>query len=680
MEFVEKVDARAVDYLLANLSATFVAQYTDAEDEDITFTRIKKALRQFQKNGGSCKAVYRKSVKDKNKIYRDFSDGIQALPMNFRNLICSAMTDIDTVNCFPAILWNICKQKNIDCPYLETYINRRDELIADNKVNKTVILKSINKKWKQKGTPFIEMFDREMKQIQQQLMKLPEYSNHLEYATENNPKNTEGSFMTCLASSYEAQMLQHIISFLQSKNIEIATLMFDGIMIYGEPPDMEEMSKYIKQHMGFELKYKVKSIESQIIIPEDWKATDFKQLYDDTKRKNEQDYKLAFIRSSSNYSYTVNGKMGFYSKEDMKQQFQNEFIGEKNFFEMWLTDPERQTYDSTDLYPYDTQCPDNILNIWTPLAVESYNQKRVDISFLYQHFDNLFDPVEVEFLLNWIANMFQYPSARSLLPIISGEQGCGKSAIAELLKNIIGMDKYYECNDIKIQLFGTFNGHLSGKLLINLEELSREDMIHYTDKIKTKITSPTIDIHNKGQKPYQEKQIAKYLCLTNHISPIGFKKGDRRYAYLYAKATKIGDTEYFAELYKIIENKNVLYTFYQDMMNRPVKRQLTIVDIPMTEKMNEIMDNNRDYVDEYAENFIGIKSASENYMEYCQFLDGEGIHRDKQPTKKSFEMKFLQFYEKYGIVRRKTDVVRPNGERVKVLFEKAGLLIPQIAE
>jgi hypothetical protein len=675
MDFIEIVDSRSVDYLLSQLSAPFVAQFTDAKEEDITFARIKKVLRNFQKNGGSCKTTYKKSPKDKYKLYRDYADGIQALPSNFRNLICSTMTDIDTVNCFPTIIWNVCRQKNIDCAYLEMYIKRRDELIADGKADKIAILKSINKKFKQKGTNFIELFDIEMKQIQKQLMDKQEYEQHLEYAKENNPKNVEGSFMTCLATYYESEMIQHLITFLQSKNIEIGVLMFDGIMIYGKVEEslMEQMSDYIKKKMGFDLQYKMKPMVSEIVIPADWKSTDYKQLYDDTKRKNEIDNKLAFIRSSSNYSFTVNGKMGFFTKDNMKQQFQNEFIGINNFFDLWLIDPERLTYDSLDLYPYDTVCPDNILNIWTPLAVQSVAPKQVDISLFYEHLNNLFDEQEVKFLLDWIANMFQYPSSRSLLPIISGEQGSGKSLIADFLKNIIGLDKYYECNDIKTQLFGTFNGHLSGKLFINLEELSREDMIHYADKIKTKITSPVIDIHFKGMTPYQEKQIAHFLCNTNHLNPINFKKGDRRYGYLYAKPTKIGDTEYFTELYKMIDSKSVQYTFYQDMMNRPVKKQLTIVDIPMTQRMLEVMDNNRDYVDEYAENFLGVKTSSENYTEFCHFMEGQGIRTDKVLTRKAFEMKFLQFYAKYGIEKIDCDVKAPNGERIRRRFSKLAL-------
>jgi hypothetical protein len=206
-----------------------------------------------------------------------------------------------------------------------------------------------------------------------------------------------------------------------------------------------------------------------------------------------------------------------------------------------------------------------------------------------------------------------------------------------------------------------------------MEELSREDMIHYADKLKTKITATTIDIHPKGLKPYQERQLSRYMCLTNHINPINFKKNDRRYAYLYAKPDKIGDTAYFAELYRMIENKNVLFTFYQDMMNRPVKKQLTILDIPITERMEEVMETNRDYVDEYAENFLGTKSPKEAFTEYCHYMEGENISREKIGTRKSFIMKFSQVYSKYGITKTKTDTVRPDGERVQVIYSKLAL-------
>jgi hypothetical protein len=676
MELVEKVDVRAVDWLLSKLSVEFIISHKTKKDDDINFTTIKRVLQKFSKNKGMNKAFYKKGKNDNHKLYRDYAEGIQSLPSRFRGILCKNMTDIDCVNCFPSILLNICNLHNIICPYLEKYVNERDELIKNGITSKDQVICMLNKKNKLKNymSPFNEAFDVEIKQIQKALMNNELYKKQLDDTLQS--KNPVGTFMYNIGATYESIILQHLIQFFKEKNIQIGVYMFDGLMVYGEINNniILEISQYIKQVMNFDLKYKIKPLNSDgLVIPDDWTSTDHEQIYRDLKEKYENDYKLSFIRASTVYSYKINNEIKFYSLSDIHRQFDNVIIGKNNFFDLWNKDEDKLIYDNIGVFPHDSICPDGILNLWTGFAVEKYeNPQIVDTSIIYNHLHNLFDEVEVNFILLWISNLFQFPSSRSIMICMNGEQGTGKSCLIEFLNNIIGFDKTISITNPETELFGNFNGHLSNKVLINLNEVSRKNMCSFYDAIKPLITEKEITIHNKGLKAYKEQNLGRYILTTNNDNVMEIKENDRRYFPCETKNTMRGNTDYFISFYKCINDKNIQYSFYKEMMAYNTKRTITVKDIPITETMNKAYEYNKDSIEEYTTLFIGEKDAQTNYNDFKKWCTTQGIACDKI-TKKSFDFKFNKYITKYGIEKVKCDYIE-EGQRITIKYTK-GLLL-----
>jgi hypothetical protein len=677
MEYIEKVDIRAVDWLLSKLSVEFILTHKTKKDDDIKFTTIKRVLQGFSKNKGMNKAFYKKGKNDKHGLYRDYSEGIQSLPSRFRGILCKGMTDIDCVNCFPSILLNICRLHDITCPYLEKYVNERDELIKNGITSKDQVICMLNSKNKLKNymSPFNETFDVEIKQIQKALVDNELYTKQLEDAS-HNLKNKIGSFMYNIGATYEAIILQHLIQFFKEKNIQIGVLMFDGIMVYGEIGEniISEMSEYIRRVMNFNLKYKIKPFNNgDLVIPSDWTSTDHEQIYRDFKEKYENDYKLSFIRASTMYSYKINNDIKFFTMSDIHRQFDNVMIGKNNFFDLWNKDEDKLIYDDIGVYPHDTTCPDGILNLWTGFAVEKYeNPQIVDTSPIYNHLRHLFDDIEVNFILLWISNMFQFPSSRSIMLCINGNQGTGKTCFIEFLNNIIGSSKTISITNPETELFGNFNGHLSSKVLINLNEVSRKNMCAFYDAIKPLITEKDITIHNKGLKAYKEQNLGRYVLTTNNDNVMDIKENDRRYFPCETKDVLRGDTEYFNNFYKCINDKNIQYSFFKEMMSYTTKRTITIKDIPITETMNKAYEYNKDNVEEYVSVFVGEKDAQTNYTDFKIWCGRQGISCDKI-TKKSFDFKFNKYITKYGVEKVKCDYIE-GGERITIKYTK-GLLL-----
>jgi hypothetical protein len=661
MDYTEKVDARSCRWLLSQLSPDFLQQHTKSDDKEEKFTFVKKILQKMDNQNGIVKVKYEK--KDKFAILRDYTQGVQSLPSVFRGLICRNMTDVDMVNAHPVIIYNLCKKHNVPCLYLEEYCKNRKQLIQDGKCNKLDIIRSINKKQLLKTSGWLKSFDIEMKEIQKKFFEMPEYEQQ-RILSESNSKNRQGAFMSHLATTFEVQILHSVI---HSVDVEVGVLMFDGFMFYGDKPNgfLEKLTELVKTKTGFDIEWSYKEHDTTLNVPNDWNDNNPEQLYNDLKRKYETDYGLAFIEKGSMFSYKISNKIEFLSKNDLELHFSNVLIGKQTFLKLWLQDTDRQTYTSVGVYPHDVKCPDGILNIWTGYDVEKLPESDADITPMLNHLKIITkEAVVYEFLLDWLANMFQFPSSRSVMVIIQGEEGSGKSVLCDFISNILGKDTAIEINDVKENLFGRFNSQLSKKVFVNINETDRREMSPFFEKIKSLITSPTITIEDKGCKKYVEQSLLHILSTINGDNAFKITANSRRFCYIETSNELIGNTEYFSKLFAFIEKSENQRAFYQFLMQRPVKKNLTIKDIPITEDMKKQFILNRDPIEDYAEEFTEPKNNQDNYNAYKTFIKNQGLQYEQ--TKKLFEMRFAKISEKYGIDKRRTLV---DGVRQTVYYK-----------
>jgi hypothetical protein len=425
-------------------------------------------------------------------------------------------------------------------------------------------------------------------------------------------------------------------------------------MFYGDKPEgfLERLSEKALA-VGFEMKFSYKAHDETLVMPLDWKD-DTENLYEVLKQKYEKDYSLAYIENNVTYSYKVNEKINFYSPSDIVHHFETEYIGKASFWSLWVRDPTRQVYKDIGVYPHDVECPDGMLNLLTGYDAERLPPSNADVEPILKHLRTLLKTEEnYNHNLDWFANMIQYPSSQSIMMIWRSEEGSGKSLPTDFMSSIMGRNLFYECQDVKENLFGRFNGHLSKKVYTVINETSRHDMMPYVEKIKTMITSPTITIEEKGQKKYVENNLNHFMMTLNPENPLPMKEGQRRFSYIECSDELIGNTEYFNFMYEWISRKANQRAFYQFLMERQVKHKLTLKDIPITDDMKRIYEINRDPIEDYAIEYTGEKTAMENYDSYRLWLTRNGLKFDI--PKKAFEMKFNKYMEKYGIeCKRKT--------------------------
>jgi hypothetical protein len=667
MELIERIPLERIQFLEKMTYETF-KQHTGSckteKDRKVFYDNFKSYCRGAIKTKGITKRIYAYSERIKDfSGGRLFSGGsIQGLKSSFRGfLVRDITTDIDVKNCHPMILEHLCKENKILCPNLSYYNqNRSDTLARLGDGGKIAVLKAVNHdKINNKNTDkFLKDLDKECKKIQVEICSLEKYAHITKHKPEARTYNWMGSAINRVLCVVENDILQVMVKNLTIKGIEICTLMFDGCLIYGDHYKNEsllrELEKDILDQLGVTLtliyKEHSQSIECDEVVEDEKIEAELshEKLYQIFKLKYETEYGLAFIQKQVSYVFHIGNSVQIFKAEQMRQLLSTEFYYDRHgninlWFERWCHDKNRVSYIDVGIYPHDVEVPKDYLNLWAGFAVEKLETEIEDITPILNHIKimmNHHDP-SYEFFLNWLSNLFQYPSSTSIFVSISSKEGSGKSALIDLITYMVGSDKSKEISDMSHELFGSFNAELRDVVLMNMNEVERHDAGKCYERLKTQITSPKVRIHPKGQTPYDVANLRKFISTNNNPHAIVIKEGNRRYFATESSNELIGNMEYFDNFYELIKSKSMQYSFWKFLMERPVKKQLTARDIPETDLMREAYVLNRDPMEDFIEELqVGEKLYMDDiYTHYKQWMTLKGME---------FKMNFKQFSMKFN--------------------------------
>jgi hypothetical protein len=282
-------------------------------------------------------------------------------------------------NAHPVILRYICNIHDIPCPQLEYYINNRDRCLSEfdsRDIGKKAYLSSVNsdKYSRHKNSPStFKRFDDEMGHIQRQIVAIHEYQQIVQTVPDSYELNNfNGSAINRVMCYYENLILQHAIHVINTKGLEIAILMFDGLMIYGDHYSniglLNEIEEYVESKMpGLNMKWAFKGHDTTIDIPEDfvvekndeyaeWK-TAFESEWCKIKnisgfiRKYQNNGKTCLIMQTESGLLTAYKHECFYKTDDNGKQKRVSFINE------WVLDPNMRCFDNMETIPPPLICP-----------------------------------------------------------------------------------------------------------------------------------------------------------------------------------------------------------------------------------------------------------------------------------------------------------------------------------
>jgi hypothetical protein len=193
------------------------------------------------------------------------------------------------------------------------------------------------------------------------------------------------------------------------------------------------------------------------------------------------------------------------------------------------------------------------------------NGVHLAIKSIFKHIHNIWcsgDWNLTEYVIKWLAGMASGKKMYTILYLKSG-QGWGKGIITDFIQRyVLGEQLVYKSSDPQT-ILSSFNGQLMGKLLLLLEEMptDKNQWASLYHALKDKVTSDTIEIHEKYRTPMQYKSFLSFIVLTNE-NALRVENDDRRAVFLDISPIHKGDLEYFKSLEKIMKSPDVGKAFY----------------------------------------------------------------------------------------------------------------------
>ena len=629
MTLNERVNLRAVKYLNSRGKEWWkkVLKCDKGRKLDVEYNKVKSFLN-GQLDGSGISRVY--SFADNKTFGRLFdSSGLQGMQKDIRGVLSDGIvSDLDIVNCHPIILSWICYNNDISCPNLEYYIRNRDKIITevtlfnfDREDAKKLFLKSTNSQWRTKdmGYEFHKEYDAEMKRIQKKLSELPKY-NFIKPKVKKGD-NELGSFINLCLCYHENEILMKAKEFLESKDIEVCTLAFDGLMHYGPESNelMCELNQFINKEFDFIFKFIYKPHSKKIKVPADFDEESVVNL--SYKRMCEK-FNQCHAKVGDKYiCENIKGEKVIQTEVQLKHRYNHIRVYDKDnqFIDNWLKniqDTNMRVYIKFDLHPNESTCPADVYNLWEPFTYSNVSGDYISdsealgkILHLIKVLANHEEQSE-KFLLDWIAQIIQYPHIKSVVPVIQSDEGAGKNTLIDILKELLGKSKVWDCTSPEEHIFGRFNDKMRDAFLINLNEANSSNFKGIMGRVKGMITEDTYDLRAMQQGAITLPSFHRFILMTNADYPIPTSEKDRRFGIIKASNELIGNDDFFDDMRKnVITNQNAMRTFWDFLKARNVSAKMTKHDLPDTEYHRELKRANAHPVIQWVEH-ITIESKS----------------------------------------------------------------------
>jgi len=355
--------------------------------------------------------------------------------------------------------------------------------------------------------------------------------------------------------------------------------------------------------------------DDEISIPE------IENSFDDVKAEFEKTHikivnKAFFIKEFENRIVTLNKEkmttayehmtytdLKFNSYTKSYEEVTKQFIGE------WYKNSEINRKDDVGVFPTGKKCPDNYYNLWRPFDMElitKWEQKDDAVNKMKNHILILCgnDVAVQEYFIKWIAQMIQYPAIKTICPILISKEGAGKGTLLQLLTKMLGSTKVFETTQPSRDVWGEFNGLMAEAFLVNLNELSKKETMESEGRIKGLITDSTLKINNKGVAQFPIESHHRFIVTTNNENPMGTAKDDRRKVIIKSSDEKCGDKEYFNEMYKLLDDVNVIKSCYEYFKSIPEMDKFGSLPLPETEYHQDLKHLSTTPIESWLKDFV----------------------------------------------------------------------------
>lgn len=256
----------------------------------------------------------------------------------------------------------------------------------------------------------------------------------------------------------------------------------------------------------------------------------------------------------------------------------------KNRLEAWMTQPGRRSYpNGIKFMPGKPREHDGCLNTWKGWGVDP---KPGAWGTIKDHILNIIcagDQMNFDYTIRWIAYRVQnLDGPVGVVPVISGEQGNGKSVFGGWLAKIMGSS----CLTVSSSddVLGKFNIHLRDCNLVVCEEAFFSGDPTFRGKLKSMITDQTLRVEGKFLPSQAVQNHLAMIWLTNEVHSAPVEVTDRRYFAM--ESAKKKSRAYYDHL--VVAADAELPAFFDHLLHLDLSG-FVVMDFPKTEARAEQM-------------------------------------------------------------------------------------------
>ncbi len=316
------------------------------------------------------------------------------------------------------------------------------------------------------------------------------------------------------------------------------------------------------------------------------------------------------------------------SKQSFKDSFENTSITLpggiiRTHAEIYLKHRNRRTFHGIE---FDTTKPTYIksgdeiyYNIWKGFTV--LPEEIVDIQPFWDHIKNVIcagDDNIFEFMMDWLARLFQHPVQLSHGIVLIGKPGTGKNTFVDTIGRLLG--NHYLPLDNMSQLTSNFNFHQKNAILIHANEAFWGGNKKDHGRIKAAITDPYFYIEPKGKDPIKVRNHRHLIISSNEDYPVHLDNDDRRFLVLKVSDKYKQSKEHFDPLYQLLEEAPHVYKIatLQSILHYLLKYEIKHMrsDLPRTSESFDLK-------------MIGVNKSDTRYIYNVLITGGFSIGQDK---------------------------------------------------
>jgi hypothetical protein len=169
---------------------------------------------------------------------------------------------------------------------------------------------------------------------------------------------------------------------------------------------------------------------------------------------------------------------------------------------------------------------------------------------------------------------------------------------------MLGRARFLQTATPSTTLYGRFNGQREGRVLIVINESSGSDNFAANDVIKDMITCDEFQLENKGVNAYTLSCCARFIFTTNNDNCLRVNPDSRRYVVVEVSSALKGNTGYFRELSRVIDDAASRRAFYEFLMARDISAVDWINPRPVTEYLLDAIAMNLPYEHQFIKDLV----------------------------------------------------------------------------